>query len=319
MKSPAASAVVRGALAGVVAAAVVALWFLAVDLAAGQAFRTPSRLAAVLIGRPFSDPSLPLVAAYSVMHFGVFAALGALTGWFLRAAGVNPGPLVGLVLGLGVMNSLYYTALMLAPVEQLTVLPGHHVVLANLLAGLAFMSFYHRLEGAGRPFGLEVLGAPLLRRGLVTGLLGAGSVALWFLVLDIVTGQPFFTPAALGAAVLGTAGSVGKVAVTPGLVVFYTVVHLAAFWVAGVLFTAVADQVERTPGLLLVTGLAFVVLEAVFVPAAGLLGAWAMGALAWWAVGVGNLLAVGSMGWWIWRTHPGLRRRVREGMEVSGA
>jgi hypothetical protein len=39
-----------------------------------------------------------------------------------------------------------------------------------------------------------------LRDGLIAGLIGAALVAVWFLIYDAAIGQPFRTPALLGAA-----------------------------------------------------------------------------------------------------------------------
>ena len=42
---------------------------------------------------------------------------------------------------------------------------------------------------------------PVLRDGVIAGLIGAAAVALWFLVFDIARGRPLLTPALLGGAV----------------------------------------------------------------------------------------------------------------------
>ena len=39
----------------------------------------------------------------------------------------------------------------------------------------------------------------ILREGFIAGLIGAGAVALWFLIVDTIAGRPFFTPAMLGS------------------------------------------------------------------------------------------------------------------------
>ena len=41
----------------------------------------------------------------------------------------------------------------------------------------------------------------IYEEGLVAGVLGAAAIALWFLVLDTVSGRPFFTPTILGTAI----------------------------------------------------------------------------------------------------------------------
>ena len=39
-----------------------------------------------------------------------------------------------------------------------------------------------------------------LSEGFIAGVIGAGGVALWFLIIDTVSGRPFYTPALLGSA-----------------------------------------------------------------------------------------------------------------------
>jgi hypothetical protein len=54
--------------------------------------------------------------------------------------------------------------------------------------------------------------------------------------------------------------------------------------------------------------MAFVIVEGSSILALIGFSSWVLGGLTWWAVGVGNLLAVAAMAGWIWRTHPLLRR-----------
>ena len=39
----------------------------------------------------------------------------------------------------------------------------------------------------------------VLKEGLILGLIGAAAVAAWFLLVDLIAGRPFFTPAVLGS------------------------------------------------------------------------------------------------------------------------
>src|SRR5919202_3535437 len=192
-------ALVHGAVGGIAAGLVVALWFLALDLVAGHPFQTPTRLAdAVLGGHHVTGARL--VVAYTVLHFGVFAALGMAAASFLRSINVAPGLLVGAVFGLVVLTGVHYGALILTGGRVLDGLPPAHVVIANLLGGAAMMTYVHFAMRAPTPMGLGALrGHYWLARGFATGLVGAGAVAVWFLVLDVARGQPFYTPAALGA------------------------------------------------------------------------------------------------------------------------
>ena len=46
-----------------------------------------------------------------------------------------------------------------------------------------------------------------LREGVLAGMIGAASVALWFLTVDSIAGRPFFTPAVLGASIFDLLGA----------------------------------------------------------------------------------------------------------------
>jgi hypothetical protein len=311
MKHSVQDVVVHGAIGGIVAGAVVAAWFLVVDLAAAEPFRTPRELAEVMLGGTAPVATTRLVLSYTALHFGVFAALGMGTALFLRAIDVAPGLLLGIPFGLGVLDGVHYTALLLTGAHVLTVLPATHVIGANVVAGLLLMGYLHYGLREDRPLGLATLkGYPLLIRGLVTGVVGGTALAIWMFVVDILAGAPFGTPAGLGSVLLLGADSPEQVRTTPGIVAAYTAVHFAAFTVIGFGFVALAEQLERRAAFWLLAVMGFIVLEAVALPTLGLATEWVLGGRAWWAVGVGNLVAVAAMGAWVARTHPALRREL---------
>src|SRR2546422_9230775 len=76
----------------------------------------------------------------------------------------------------------------------------------------------------------------------------------------------------------------------------YTAVHVAAFVVAGTVFVAVAEQIERAPVLIVLIAMAMIVLEAVVVAMLALGAQWGLGTLGIWSVLVANVLAVSAMG-----------------------
>lgn len=296
--------ITHGIVGGLVAGAVVALWFLVVDTTAGAPFRTPVILSGVLFGRES-------VAAYTILHFGVFVLLGVAASGMLAALRTPPALLIGVVFALGVLAVVFYGALLFTGARVFEVLPWQHVLAANVTAGLAMMAYLHRAGRETTPLGWQVLrGHPLLLKGFATGLVGAAAVAVWFLLLDVAAGRPFRTPAALGAALLFGAQGPADIATTFALVAAYTVVHVAAFCAVGVVLVAAAEQIERTPALVLLAGLAFIVVEALSVAVLAAGAAWVLGALGVWTVAAANVLAVGAMGWTVWRTHPVLRRRL---------
>jgi len=303
--------VLRGMLAGLAAGAVVAVWFLVVDLVAGDSFRTPTLLGRTLLGADQEMSPTRLALAYTVVHFGVFAFLGALIAGVLRAFGLAPAALLGLLFGVGVLDGIYYTALLVTGADVLNVLPAIHVLGANLAAGVVLMACLHRLEHSQTAFGLgELRHHDLAMEGLATGLIGAAVVALWILLFDVIRGQPFATPAALGSALFLNADSGDAVRTSVGIVLAYTVVHAAAFSLVGVLLAWSARRLERNPGMWLGWLIGFVILEGFFIGTVGTHAQWVQGAVGWWAVAIGNVLAVVTMGWWVWRHHPRLAQEL---------
>ncbi len=311
MRRPVQAVLVQGVTGGIVAGLVVALWFLVVDVLVGHPFRTPTLLAGALLHREFPQATFRLVAVYSVLHFGVFALLGVGMAWISALFAAPPRLLLSVVFGLVLQEVVFYTGLLLSGAPHLDVVPWPHVFGANIASGLVLMSYLHRAERDPRPFGLATLQQrPVMMKGLVTGLVGAVAVAAWFFLRDLVAGAPLHTPAALGSALLLGAAGPADVSVSLGLVATYTVVHIAAFVVAGIALVALAEQVERAPAFAFLVVLAFIVLEALVVAFLAVGAEWVLGTLGWWSVAVGNLLAVLAMGWQVWRTHPTLQRRL---------
>lgn len=148
-----------------------------------------------------------------------------------------------------------------------------------------------------------------LKNGAIAGLLGAATVALWFLALDVVAGHPFRTPAALGKALLfGGVGPSQPVDINFSVVAAYTVVHIVAFLIAGWVFAWIAAQVQRRPSFVLLAAMTLIVLEAVAVVNLAYGAQW--GGVDIWSIIVANVLAVAVMSWYVWTTHPALRNRL---------
>lgn len=69
--------------------------------------------------------------------------------------------------------------------------------------------------------------------GILTGLLGAAVIAVFFLAVDIAQGRPLWTPYALGSAVFLGESVAADAAPQPDMVLAYTVLHAAVFLIAG--------------------------------------------------------------------------------------
>src|SRR5207245_3810596 len=140
-----------------------------------------------------------LVAGYSVLHFGVFALLGVAMAVAIAALRTPPRLLFGVLFGLVAQELAFYAGLLLSDASRVAVVPWPHVVAANVLSGFVLMGYLHRAARATHPCGLGApKGHPLLTQGLVTGLLGAGVVASWFLPVGLAAAPPLRTTTALG-------------------------------------------------------------------------------------------------------------------------
>jgi hypothetical protein len=145
--------------------------------------------------------------------------------------------------------------------------------------------------------------------GLVAGLLGAATVALWFLALDAIAGRPLHTPTLLGTALFrGGQGlaSPESVPVSLEMVVLYTWVHALVFCVIGGVAARLLAVAERQPNAGFGILLLFVILAFGFLVVTLIFAEPVLHALTWPAILGGNLLAAVAMGVYFWRRHPDL-------------
>lgn len=153
----------------------------------------------------------------------------------------------------------------------------------------------------------------LAREGLIAGFLGATAVALWFLIVDSIAGQALRTPALLGTGLFSLFGPVGGDSVQ-SVVLAYTIFHYAAFALAGIVAVQVVHQAEREPSVLVVFMLLFIIFELGFYGLAAVLAETQLGALAWYQVAAGNVVAALVMGIYLWRGHPALRQEFEHAL-----
>jgi uncharacterized membrane protein YphA (DoxX/SURF4 family) len=188
---------------------------------------------------------------------------------------------------------------------------------AVLFVLLAFVA-WKRSPGVVDEVRHEVLevGHPLLREGIIAGLIGATAVALWFLVVDVIAGEPLFTPATLGRALLSVLGPATAGETVLGAVIVYTIFHYAAFIAVGLIAAVVVQVAETEPSVLAGFLILFVVFELAFHGFVALLQhTTPLGDLAWYQVLAGNLLAATAMGTYLWKMHPALREELRHAMD----
>lgn len=148
--------------------------------------------------------------------------------------------------------------------------------------------------------------------GTDTGILGGLIVALWFLVLDVLAGQPLQTPNILGQVLLFRDGSPDTSRLVFGAILMYTVVHFAAFALVGMGVVALVHLGIREPAWRYAMLPIFLAFEVMFY---GMLQALMEGShemFPFWTVLIANTLAAVGMGYFLWNRHPDLRRSIRE-------
>jgi hypothetical protein len=152
------------------------------------------------------------------------------------------------------------------------------------------------------------------QEGLIAGILGALTVALWFLVVDMMHGRPFYTPTVLGTALFGRGAwpwppTLEGLPPSFEMVAMFTWVHLLVFAVIGVIVAYLISVAERNPSLGFGIVLLFVILEACFTVAAMIVAQPVLRALTWPAILVANFLAAAVIAGYFWLRHPTIQMR----------
>ena len=147
----------------------------------------------------------------------------------------------------------------------------------------------------------------LYQEGIAAGTLGAVTIAVWFLILDLIMGRPLFTPTVLGTALfrgMGEIPSPESFVVSVDAVVGFTFVHWLVFAAVGCIASRLLGLAERNANIGFGILLLFVGFEFGFIGAATVFARPVLQALAWPTVLLGNLLAAVAMGLYFWRRHP---------------
>lgn len=304
----------RGAIAGLLAGATLIVLFFVLDMLGGQPLATPTFLSGVLFGDAMAEAGSLRIGLYTATHFLVFIVLGIVAALFFTTLGVPRNLLIGAAYGLFACSAVFYPALIITGTDILAAPAWPAVFFGNVIAGVVIVGYLHWVSDED---GITGLGAllrtnPMLRQGISAGLIGAGVVAVWFLVVDSVAGRPLFTPAALGSAIFNGAAGPPGVEFSTTTLLGYTLIHLAAFLLAGVVASVLVTQAEKAPHLVFGIIILFVIVETFFIFMVAMLGTWLMEELAWWSVLVGNVLAAISMGGYLLKVHPLLRAELKD-------
>jgi len=309
--------VMRGATAGIIGALAIAIWFLIIDVVEQQPLRTPLFVGSALLGRqPAANDGYALLAMYTALHFAVFIGVGIVVAWLMERSETPPHFLLGMVLGFLLFDLVFYLSRVMTGIDVVNALGWPEVLAGNLIAGIALMSYLH-VTGPGTVVSWrQVLREHrVIREGLIAGAIGAVTVAVWFLVIDLIQGRVLFTPAALGSALFTGARGATEVQMTLPMVLGYTIIHVTAFLIAGFIASALISEAEKDPPMLLGLVLLFVTFEVLFFGLIAIMASWLLDSIKWWTILVANLIAAGAMGFYLWREHPALQAEFSKPLE----
>jgi hypothetical protein len=168
-----------------------------------------------------------------------------------------------------------------------------------------------RARGTAGTGPLERIGGGLLLAdGTIAGLIGAATIALWFLVVDTLRGRPLYTPSLLGTALFR-----GREALAPPethaisllMVLLFTLAHGLIFVLIGQIAARLVRLAEKNANYGFGIILFFVFFLSGFFFVSMVFAAELLHALTWPAVLAGNLFAVAAMTMYFARRHPGFR------------
>jgi hypothetical protein len=149
------------------------------------------------------------------------------------------------------------------------------------------------------------------RDGIITGLLGAAIVALFYLAVDATRGRPLMTPSVLGQAFI-LHQPVTLSTPDPAAVLAYTFFHVVAFVAFGFLL-AVLTRASEASSLARYAMVQLMVAFVIFFYGVVSIGSEVVrGMLPFIGVLVANGLAGVVMLGWLWRHHPRLRILVAQ-------
>jgi len=285
------SVVREGIVAGLIGAAVVAIWFFVFDLMRGKPFITPTLLGSMVffgVKTPVGlEPALGPIIGYTILHGLAFIAFGIVAATMMAMSEREPALFIGFVILFACFEVFFFGMLSVLGRAAQAALVWWSVLIGNLLASVAMIWFFFR-KYRGLPKTLIGSWGGVLREGIVAGIIGAFVVAAWFFAIDAIHGEPLHTPKVLGSVFLQKPD-------TMQAILIYTIIHGLAFIVFGLIGAAVMAGAERYPMLIFGLVILFTAFEVFFFGGIVIVASWVLDEVAGWTIFVGNILAAGSM------------------------
>jgi hypothetical protein len=160
------------------------------------------------------------------------------------------------------------------------------------------MTAEHPISDAQSSTGTVLECSKMYEEGFVAGLIGAATIAVWFLILDAIQGRPLYTPTVLGTALFrGGEGltSLETLAASFEIAWWFTWVHGLVFLVIGSVASWLVRLAARDPNYGFGILLFWVVFEFGFIGVNLVFAQEVLRTLTWPTILVGNLLAAAAM------------------------
>lgn len=275
----------------------------------------------VLLAAVFLVAGLPKLIGVEPVLFQA-AAMRGFPEWIrLLVAIVEVGAAIGLVIPATSAVAAMMLALLMVPAAITQAVSGDAGVIVPIVLFVLLLT----LAATRQPQTVRGLWHearhgphPILREGLIAGLVGATAIAVWFFAVDALAGRALFTPSTLGRAFFSVLGAVPDSESPIVHVLAYTGVHYAAFIVVGIVAATMVRLAGDEPSVLLGFVMLFVAFEVGFYAFVAVLSqATPLGQLAWWQVMLGNLIAAATMGFYLLRRHPVLRDQFAHSLDAQ--
>jgi hypothetical protein len=305
----------EGVVAGLIGAAAVAILILLFDIAGGAPLQSPAILGSAIL-KGIRDPNLVTVSAgpilgYTIIHGLGFIAVGLIAAFLVASAEREPAMVLALLIFFAAFEVFFLALIAFWALPVLGVLAWWEILAGNLVASAAMLYYFHRCH-PGLARSLIGRWVDVVREGMVAGFLGGSVVAVWFLLYDAIRLRPLYTPALLGAAVLQGLRDPEQLIPRLDVVAGYTVFHFAVFAFFGIAVAAFLLGAEREPRILLGLFVLFLCFQIFFFGFLEAIDALLAGALPWWNVAIGNLLASVAMITYFFLGHRSLGARLME-------
>ena len=251
------------------------------------------------------------VLGYTILHGLGFIAVGLIAAFLVASAEREPAMVLALLIFFAAFEVFFLALIAFWALPVLGVLAWWEILAGNLVASAAMLYYFHRCH-PGLARSLIGRWVDVVREGIVAGFLGGSVVAVWFLLYDAIRLRPLHTPALLGAAVLQGLRDPELLIPRLDVVVGYTIFHFAVFAFFGIAVAAFLLAAEREPRILLGLFILFLCFQVFFFGFLQALDALLAGALPWWNVAIGNLLASVAMITYFFLGHRSLGARLLE-------